>query len=212
MKKNVLTAVVSGAMVGCLAIGGTFAFLTANSGKVNNTFTGVEAIKTAVREQVVDGDTYDVFSKTGLDISDKGYDSGWLYENEGGVKYGNVVPGAVINKDVDVKVDKNPTPVYLFIKVSGLADTLTANIDTAVWTHVGDGNDGNGIYVYNNYEVIDSSKADVVKDVFDTVSVNEDATLDEIKSFSIDVTGAIVQANGGIEKDEAFALAKELLK
>lgn len=211
MKKNVLTAVVSGAMVGCLAIGGTFAFLTANSGKVNNTFTGVEAIKTAVREQVVDGNTYDVFSKTGLDISDKGYDSGWLYENEGGVKYGNVVPGAEINKDVDVKVDQNPTPVYLFIKVSGLADTLTANIGKE-WTHVGDGNDGNGIYVYNNYEVIDSSKADVVKNVFDTVSVNENATLDEIKSFSIDVTGAIVQANGGIEEDEAFALAQELLK
>ncbi len=211
MKKNVLTAVVSGAMVGCLAIGGTFAFLTANSGKVNNTFTGVEAIKTAVREQVVDGNTYDVFSKTGQDISDKGYDSGWLYDNEGGVKYGNVVPGAEINKDVDVKVDQNPTPVYLFIKVSGLADTLTANIGKE-WTHVGDGNDGNGIYVYNNYEVIDSSKADVVKNVFDTVSVNENATLDEIKSFSIDVTGAIVQANGGIEEDEAFALAKDLLK
>lgn len=211
MKKNVLTAVVSGAMVGCLAIGGTFAFLTANSGKVNNTFTGVEAIKTAVREQVVDGSTYDVFSQTGLDISDKGYDSGWLYDNVGGVKYGNVVPGAQINKDVDVKVDQNPTPVYLFIKVSGLSDTLTANIG-AEWTHVGDGNDGNGIYVYNDYEVIDSSKADVVKNVFDTVSVNTAATLEEINNFKIDVTGAIVQANGGIEKDKAFELAQDLLK
>ncbi len=208
MKKNVLTAVVSGAMVGCLAIGGTFAFLTANSGAVKNTFSGVEAIKTAVREQVVDGDTYDVASKEGLALDD--YDSGWLYENEGGVEYTNVVPGAEINKVVDVKVDQNPTPVYLFIKVNGLTDTLTANIG-ANWTHVGEGNDGNGIYVYNNYEVLDSSDEELVFGVFDTVTVNTNAVLDEINGFKIDVNAAIVQANGGITTNEAYDLAADLL-
>ncbi len=208
MKKNVLTAVVSGAMVGCLAIGGTFAFLTANSGAVKNTFSGVEAIKTAVREQVVDGDTYDVASKEGLALDD--YDSGWLYENEGGVEYTNVVPGAEINKVVDVKVDQNPTPVYLFIKVNGLTDTLTANIG-ANWTHVGEGNDGNGIYVYNNYEVLDSSDEDLVFGVFDTVTVNTNAVLDEINGFKVDVNAAIVQANGGITTNEAYDLAADLL-
>ncbi len=208
MKKNVLTAVVSGAMVGCLAIGGTFAFLTANSGAVKNTFSGVEAIKTAVREQVVDGDTYDVASKEGLALDD--YDSGWLYENEGGVEYTNVVPGAEINKVVDVKVDQNPTPVYLFIKVNGLTDTLTANIG-ANWTHVGEGNDGNGIYVYNNYEVLDSSDEELVFGVFDTVTVNTNAVLDEINGFKIDVNAAIVQANGGITTAEAYDLAADLL-
>ncbi len=208
MKKNVLTAVVSGAMVGCLAIGGTFAFLTANSGAVKNTFSGVEAIKTAVREQVVDGDTYDVASKEGLALDD--YDSGWLYENEGGVEYTNVVPGAEINKVVDVKVDQNPTPVYLFIKVNGLTDTLTANIG-ANWTHVGEGNDGNGIYVYNNYEVLDSSDEELVFGVFDTVTVNTNAVLDEINGFKVDVNAAIVQANGGITTNEAYDLAADLL-
>ncbi len=208
MKKNVLTAVVSGAMVGCLAIGGTFAFLTANSGAVKNTFSGVEAIKTAVREQVVDGDTYDVASKEGLALDD--YDSGWLYENEGGVEYTNVVPGAEINKVVDVKVDQNPTPVYLFIKVNGLTDTLTANIG-ANWTHVGEGNDGNGIYVYNNYEVLDSSDEELVFGVFDTVTVNTNAVLDEINGFKVDVNAAIVQANGGITTAEAYDLAADLL-
>ncbi len=208
MKKNVLTAVVSGAMVGCLAIGGTFAFLTANSGAVKNTFSGVEAIKTAVREQVVDGDTYDVASKEGLSLDD--YDSGWLYENEGGVEYTNVVPGAEINKVVDVKVDQNPTPVYLFIKVNGLTDTLTANIG-ANWTHVGEGNDGNGIYVYNNYEVLDSSDEELVFGVFDTVTVNTNAVLDEINGFKVDVNAAIVQANGGITTAEAYDLAADLL-
>lgn len=209
MKKNVLTAVVSGAMVGCLAIGGTFAFLTANSGKVTNTFSGVEAIKTAVREQVTDGDTYDVASLSGLKLTED-YDSGWLEEGVGGVNYFNVVPGAVIDKDVDVMVEKNPTPVYLFVKVSGLADTLTANIGSE-WTFIDGGNDGNGIYVYNNYEVLDSSADDLEFDVFDTVTVNENAELDEISDFQINVTGAIVQANGGISTDEAYALAKDLL-
>lgn len=209
MKKNVLTAVVSGAMVGCLAIGGTFAFLTANSGKVTNTFSGVEAIKTAVREQVTDGNTYDVASLSGLKLTED-YDSGWLEEGVGGVNYFNVVPGAVIDKDVDVMVEKNPTPVYLFVKVRGLADTLTANIGSE-WTFIDGGNDGNGIYVYNNYEVLDSSADDLEFDVFDTVTVNENAELDEISGFQINVTGAIVQANGGISTDEAYALAKDLL-
>lgn len=210
MKKNVLTAVVSGAMVGCLAIGGTFAFLSANSGTVTNKFSGVEAIKTAVREQVTDGDTYDVASLTGLQLKDD-YDSGWLEEGVDGVKYTNVVPGAQINKNVDVKVAENPTPVYLFVKVSGLADTLDANIGNE-WTLVDDLSDGNGIYVYNNYEVLDSSDADIVKDVFDTVTVAATAELDEINGFEIDVTGAIVQANGGISTDEALELAQDLLK
>lgn len=208
MKKNVLTAVVSGAMVGCLAIGGTFAFLTANSGTVKNTFSGVEAIKTAVREQVADGDTYDVVNGQ---LTVDSYDSNWLEEGVGGIKYINVVPGAEINKNVDVKVAENPTPVYLFVKVSGLADTLDANIGND-WTLVDDLSDGNGIYVYNNYEVLDSSDADIVKDVFDTVTVAATAELDEINGFEIDVTGAIVQANGGISTDEALELAQDLLK
>ena len=207
MKKNVLTAVVSGAMVGCLAIGGTFAFLTANSGTVKNTFSGVEAIKTAVREQVADGDTYDVVNG---ELTVDSYDSNWLEEGVGGIKYTNVVPGAEINKNVDVKVAVNPTPVYLFVKVSGLADTLGANIGDD-WTLVDDLSDGNGIYVYNNYEVLDSSDEDLVFDVFDTVTVDANAELDEINGFKIDVTGAIVQANGGISTDEALELAQELL-
>lgn len=209
MKKNVMTAVVSGAMVGCLAIGGTFAYLTANSGTVKNTFSGVEAIKTAVMETVKDGETYDV-QHDGVTVEN--YTTEWLYEGKDGVKYINVVPGASIAKDVDVKVDQNETPVYLFVKVTGQSAAAVANIDTTEWTLVdADDTVGNGIYVWKNYTAIDSSDAAVVKDVFDTISINSAATLDSIGSVEIDVTGAIVQANGGNTTTDALAAAQELL-
>ncbi len=208
MKKNVMTAVVSGAMVGCLAIGGTFAYLTANSGTVKNTFSGVEAIKTAVMETVKDGETYDV-QHDGETVEN--YTTEWLYEGNDGVKYINVVPGASIAKDVDVKVDQNETPVYLFVKVTGQSAAAVANIDTTEWTLVAADAVGNGIYVWKNYTAIDSSDAAVVKDVFDTISINSAATLDSIGEVEIDVSGAIVQANGGNTTTDALAAAQELL-
>ena len=208
MKKNVMTAVVSGAMVGCLAIGGTFAYLTANSGTVKNTFSGVEAIKTAVMETVKDGETYDV-QHDGETVEN--YTTEWLYEGNDGVKYINVVPGASIAKDVDVKVDQNETPVYLFVKVTGQSAAAVATIGDD-WTLV-DADDivGNGIYVWKNYTAIDSSDAAVVKHVFDTININSAATLDSIGSVEIDVTGAIVQANGGNTTTDALTAAQGLL-
>jgi predicted ribosomally synthesized peptide with SipW-like signal peptide len=207
MKKNVMTAVVSGAMVGCLAIGGTFAYLTANSGTVKNTFSGVEAIKTAVMETVKDGETYDV-QHDGVTVEN--YTTEWLYEGNDGVKYINVVPGASIAKDVDVKVDQNETPVYLFVKVTGQSAAAVVNIG-ADWTAVNVDGVGNGIYVWKDYTAIDSSDAAVVKDVFDTISINSAATLDSIGEVEIDVAGAIVQANGGNTEADALTAAQELL-
>lgn len=209
MKKNVMTAIVSGAMVGCLAIGGTFAYLTANSGTVKNTFSGSAALGVQIQETTKDGDTYDVkYNDTLVGKNDQA--TGWLVNGQnGGFEYINVVPGAEIKKDVDVKVVQNPTASYLFVKVTGESPDYDLNIG-AEWKLV---DAANHIYVLTEngaWKVVDSSAADQKFDVFDQVTVSKNLT--DVDANNIVVTGAVVQATGGITEAEATTEAVNLLK
>ena len=215
MKKNVMTAIVSGAMVGCLAIGGTFAYLTANSGTVKNTFTGAASLGVEIKETATDKDTYDV-TRLGSDtkLADNATESTpWLGAGaaDDGFVYSDVVPGAVIAKDVDVQVTENPTPSYLFVKVTGESDQFKTNIDTAKWSEV---DATNHIYVRLNdnggWAVVDSKTSAQQFGVFETVTVASDLT--EIpENVQITVTSAIVQATGDITHDDALKAAQDLL-
>lgn len=210
MKKNVMTAIVSGAMVGCLAIGGTFAYLTANSGTVKNTFSGSAALGVQIQETTKDGTTYDVKYKNAL-VGATDTSTPWLNgeSDEDGFEYINVVPGAEIKKDVDVKVVKNPTASYLFVKVTGESADYDLNIGTE-WKEV---DAANHIYVLTEngaWKVVDSSAADQEFDVFDQVTVSKNLT--DVDANNIVVTGAVVQATGGITEAEATTEAVNLLK
>ena len=211
MKKNVMTAIVSGAMVGCLAIGGTFAYLTANSGTVKNTFSGSAALGVKIMETATDDTTYDV-KYDGAQLADGASKSTeWLASGEDGFDYINVVPGAVIKKNVDVKVDSNVTASYLFVKVTGETTDYALNIGSE-WKLV---DADNNIYVLTTdgteWKVIDADDQEKAIDVFNTVTVNKDLT--EVKDVNdIVVTGAVVQATGGITESEATAEAMNLLK
>lgn len=211
MKKNVMTAIVSGAMVGCLAIGGTFAYLTANSGTVKNTFSGSAALGVKIMETATDDTTYDVEYK-GEKLADGASKSTeWLAEGNDGFDYINVVPGAVIKKDVDVKVDSNATASYLFVKVTGETADYDLNIGSE-WKLV---DADNNIYVLTTdgtaWKVIDADDQEQAIDVFDTVTVNN--ALTEVKDVNdIVVTGAVVQATGGITEAEAIEAAQGMLK
>lgn len=211
MKKNVMTAIVSGAMVGCLAIGGTFAYLTANSGTVKNTFSGSAALGVKIMETATDDTTYDVEYKDEKLADGTAKSTDWLASGEDGFDYINVVPGAVIKKNVDVKVDSNATASYLFVKVTGETADYDLNIGN-VWKEV---DSAKHIYVLTTdgttWKVIDADDQEKAIDVFDTVTVNKNLT--EVKDVNdIVVTGAVVQATGGITEAEATTEAVNLLK
>ena len=197
MKKNVATAIISGALVGCLAIGGTFAYLTANSGKVVNTFSASQGLGVLISETTEDRDTYDI-NKT---------ETGWMASGTDGIEYTNVVPGAEIIKNVDVKVTENPTPSYLFIKITTANDNYTIAAIDNQWKPVAG---QTGVYVLSDESgamKVDSSENDVVFDVFDQINANADVTdADALNGGNITVKAAVVQATG-ITYDEAVAEA-----
>lgn len=215
MKKNVATAIVSGALVGCLAIGGTLAYLTANSGTLTNKFTGASNLNVTISETATDStnDTYKV---------DGAHETGEKASGEtGGLTYKDVVPGAQVSKDVDVHVKQNDSGVksYVFIRITGLDNdkldatalqTATANGGT--WVKVdGDDTKQDGIYALtengslDNLKAIDSSEGDVTLNVFDTINVKTDLKENISELGEIIVTAQTVQANG---VDSATAIAQ----
>ena len=218
MKKNVATAIVSGALVGCLAIGGTFAYLTANSGTVINKFTGAANLDVTISEtaQPSSNETYVISEKSdATKQTDGSYATGEKASGEsGGITYENVVPGAEVNKDVDVHVKQNATKSYVFIKIEGLdIDELDATeLQTldGTWVKIDGTTTQDGVYALteegslDNLKVVDSSTGDVTLNVFDTINVNA-ALTENVTLGNITVTAQTVQANG---VDSATAIAQ----
>lgn len=185
MKKNIAKAVVTSSLVALVGVGGTFAYLTANSGQVVNTFKGAEALDVTIKESAEDGDTYDIAEKGSTDLKDHVDVPEQAAGSESGIDYLNVVPGASLDKEVTAVVKKNVTDSYLAVKIDGAAapasipSYLTNEIggETLTWTPAGD-------YLVLTKEDgtpyrVNSQAGDVAFDIFDTVEIAADAEIGE---------------------------------
>ena len=179
--KNLLIGGMSLALVACISIGGTLAYLQAADGTLTNTFTFAGDIVVDVYETTNEKENVEVTSNGG-----KGVDV------DGGIAYSNLIPGQELNKDV--KLDVQTTfETYLYVniqpgdtgsKVMELPDTLTG------WTAVEVDDDGYGIYRKTQNVAADTPNIAV----FDTVTVpdvNNGSTENvTIKDIVIDVWAA----------------------
>ena len=175
----VLLAVI---LVLCCTIGGTLAFLSAESGTVTNTFT-VGKIEIELKEHEL--------------LEDGTLGAEEVTENE----Y-KILPGATQNKDpfVRVKVGSEKCHVYVCVENSMVAEgtvVATPNIDTADWIAV----DTSGTKtVYRYKEVVDALTAEQKLTVFTTVTYDgEKITEKNIAEL----------AENGVIKLQAFAHQSE---
>ena len=190
--KNLLIGGMSLALVACISIGGTLAYLQAADGTLTNTFTFAHDIVVDVYETTNEKENVVVTSNGG-----KGVDV------DGGIAYSNLIPGQELNKDV--KLDVQTTfETYLYVniqpgangdKVMELPDTLTG------WTAVQVDPDTH----YGIYRLTETVSADEdAIQVFNTVTVpdvNNGSTKNvTIKDIVIDVWAAQVS---GFESAEA---------
>lgn len=142
-KKNVLTMALSVSLVGVIAVGGTLAYLTSNTGVVTNTFTTSASIKMNLTENYyVDG-----VLQTDDDENP--------IRTEQGSTYKDVLPGVSYEKDPAVQMTSVPTGgAYVFMAVTGLdkdADTDKYTVDTTIdnaWKKITTGEGKDGLYVY----------------------------------------------------------------
>ena len=151
MKKKTLTVAIALVLVVALAVGATYAYLTASSGPVKNTFV--------VGGAVANGDLK-LFEHVANKNADGSYTLDPAKETNGNAY--TVMPGVNLPKDPTVTVEKASGEYYLFVEVtkgSGFAPVtvgektgtpLSCNVDTANWQPLTlTGNDANReVYVY----------------------------------------------------------------
>lgn len=203
--KNMLIGGMSLALVACISIGGTLAYLTSKDAQVTNTFTFGGNITVDLYEQILD--------QEGLigegDVEETGV-------------FGNIVADVDYKKDVDVKVEaKSDAYVFLRIKHEALSDdavVMTLGDINGTWTPLDAGEIEDGYGIYYLKADADTYADGVVVPVFDTVRLesNEDGTVTvgetgEVAKIVLQV-GAIQtvkEAGKEMTAQEAYDLATE---
>ena len=166
--KKILTIVLSAVIVASIAIGGTLAFLTANTSALENVFQ-FDGIAIGLQEY----SAYDSQTNTGT-----------AYPTE----TQTVSPGTSVNKIPVVTVNANSTACYVYVKVDNALNTTVANstsldIDTANWVALASPNHTN-IYRYKD-PVAKSSTDVVLPPVFTKVNFSgENITMENIASLN----------------------------
>lgn len=146
MKKKTLTIAIALVLVVALAVGATWAYLTATAGPVENTFAVgnvIDKTKFTLQEHQV---KYD--DTTGL----------YVYVLNDGEKqpattntYNKLVPGTTAPKDPFITIgEKTQAPAYLFVKVTDTSVGITYSVDTDKWAEVSVNGlkAGEKVYVY----------------------------------------------------------------
>lgn len=169
MKKKTLTIAIALVLVVALAVGATWAYLTAQTGPVTNTFVagklfdqggGIKLQEKAVTQKA-DG-TYVIAA-----------DAAW---QDTGIEY-VVQPGVDLPKQPAVKVTDLTAKAYLFVGVKGeTMDGFTWSVDTDKWSPLMNGEtqvekDGYKIWVLKtdvangSYDILTGNKVTVGKDL-----------------------------------------------
>lgn len=144
MKKKTLTIAIALVLVVALAVGATWAYLTAQSGPVTNTFTAGKAVAS---------DNLKLYESKAVQGTDGTYTLG--ADKVNGNTY-TVMPGVNLPKDPTVEVMKADGPYYLFVEVTkgdqvGNNDTtkaLSYKVDGTNWTLLEI--NGKEVYAYTN--------------------------------------------------------------
>ncbi len=212
-KKNIVTAAVSLALVGVMAIGGTLAYLTDNSGPVTNKFV-MDGLEITLKEdaKIPAGEVYQQ-----KEIGETEYSTDEIQGTTKGVDYDKLLPGATVNKNPYLEVGASNAHAYVYAYVTGmntLAPIEGSGVKTPAmwingwsegWTVVE--TDALSGTLLRREVARDASTADELLrlDVFDTVKVNSALTeSQEIKDVTI---GAFAHQADNVDEGVADAAA-----
>lgn len=197
MKKKTLTVAIALVLVVALAVGATYAYLTAQTKAVTNTF---------VAGKIIDKDTLKLYEHNAVKGDDGTYTLGSdvLDGSEG--KTGNsytIMPGVNLPKDPTVEVtgNKSTGEYYLFVKVTegaGFDKGILGYNVTDSWLQMkdADGNKVTGVYVYTTNK---TSAAILTGDLAATKILAPTADANDAADNTITV--ADVDISGLSEKD-----------
>lgn len=204
--KKILALALAAVMLVCTTVAATVAYLTANTGVVNNTFT-VGSVAIELDEALVDiyGEKYLKVENNAEVETTKGFE-----DRVKGNDY-KLIPGHTYIKDPTVYVNGGSEPCYVFVKVAvssnvnGVLDNFAINSDWIELASV------ENVYYYK--DVVDArSIATSVKvaltPVFTQFKVLDSANVSVVTSTdAISVDAYAVQADGFDSAAAAWAAA-----
>lgn len=204
MKKKTLTIAIALVLVVALAVGATYALLT-DKKEITNTFSAGKVIDGNTQFTLVESNV--VKDSTGAYVKGEG-------TTNAGIKYEDVLPGAPIYKDPTVSVKGLVADAYLFVVVTDSTGAgLTATVDTANWTKLGDKGNQTLYAVKANNGLV---KAADVKDAALTKTILTDnqvlvadnyAPEEGAAATSITFTAYLIQAAGQDDAVDAWNTA-----
>ena len=207
--KNMLIGGMSLALVACISVGGTLAYLQNTTNEVTNTFvmengTTIHLWETAA---AVTSGEYKQAVTDGVAGTEAIVGTGDKDERQGtdeGIVYTDVLPGAEINKEPRLLLENGPESyVYALVETEAVAGKQDIIYNLSDWTLVpGTSN----LYRYNS-TVTPGEETGWTTEIFDTINIDETATASDLKA--IEITGFAIQAKGlaGEDVDEQMATA-----
>ena len=218
--KNMLIGGMSLALVACISIGGTLAFLTDKSNTATNTFTmenGIELQLWETADAVTDGKYKQKVSGTVGEATAAAIGNADEKKYEGtnvGIDYSEILPGAEINKEPRLKVTQGAESwVYMKVTDNTTEKLNIKEFNVTAWTKVGEDAKNNVvIYRYNTPVALDGWTE---TPLFDTLQVPTTVSSTEVAESLGDIImeGYAIQANGFVsgaaadvemQKDSAF--------
>lgn len=223
-KKKLMMAGLSAGLVAVVGVGGTLAYLSAQSDVVTNTFAvGSGFIPGPDGELPIVLDEALVDAETGIPVEPE--------QRVDGNEYENLLPNDVRTKDPTVHLTGGSVDGYVFVRIEGW-DQFEDNIevlgyDSQTWIKVKDTNGSHdGMYLYAGEKTGEGEEEYVVdldskavgtwvnlEPVFTQIKVNKDITQDELKTLNFDdmtLKAVVVQADN-MTVEEAGAEAEEIL-
>lgn len=202
MKKKTLTIAIALVLVVALAVGATYALLT-DKKEITNTFSVGKVTDQNTQFTLVESNV--VKDSTGAYVKGEG-------TTNSGIEYKDVLPGAPIYKDPTVSVKGLVADAYLFVVVTDNTGAgLTATVDAANWTKLGD-KDNQTLYAVKANDGL--VKAADVKDTALTKTIltgNQVAVADNYTggeaATSITFTAYLIQAAGQDDAVDAWNTA-----
>lgn len=217
--KNLLIGGMSLALVACISVGGTLAYLSAQTGTATNTFTmnGLTLVVSETADAATSNGDYKqkLKSNTAGEAGIASVSTAELAKGDGdGIAYTDILPGAVMSKEPVITVKGKHAACYVFACVENPNSLLTIQgLNTGNWKEVAT-TTGKTLYVYTDgttkAAIVPEGNADVDLPVlFTEVKLSENLT-EEVTLGDIVIEGYAYQAykNGVSCYDAALEKAK----
>lgn len=213
--KKMMTMLLALGLVTATGVGASLAYLTDNTGELDNRFTFADGIEMSLDEDEVNPYTH--ITKTVEKDGKDGTNAIVAGEDPVGNNYFDVLPGEKLHKDPTVTIKAGSPDCYVFVSVKNpSSDKLSLNISGS-WKKVEEVNDNTTIYVYvdgnGNPLVVNKSDGDQrLNEVFTTVEVagvgetGKDENGEKVNLSDIIVKSSAVQSKvDGVDSYEKVA-------